>query len=191
MLKFIGGVVLLLAFVIQNNFYDRSNSRLNELRAATLERAVVDKNSQLAEVLFFEASSADDALIKTNNVPAQHINRAAVKMAASASMTVLYNEALSSEQKQALRLQLQSTAERVSTFDEYLAFIRLVNESFGKYANDIANQTKTAADQRSHARGAFLFAYSIGTFVLLTGLWFEWRAARLEMVASRCVNPGA
>lgn len=189
--KLFGSIVLLVAFVIQNNFYDRSSARLNELRTATLERAVVDKGAQLAEVLYFEAAATDDALIKNVSVSEQQIHRAAVKIAESTSMTVFYNDALDGDQKIELRRQLELAASQVFDFASYLQFLDIVHERFAKYAQDIANQTQVAVERRKRARGAFLFVYAGGAVLLLVGLAFEWYAAHAEMVASRRARGGA
>ena len=167
-LKFIGSAVLLVSFVTQNFLYDRWNSKVALLEQGAVDRALIDKSVLLNEVLYFTAQPTSETT--ANDLKEAYIREAARKLAISSIIPITSSQAFQTQQKVNLSNALLSEARGVKDFPSFLALVKKVNDSYGRYSTEMTEEALRMNSRRALARYIYLALYVIGTLLLLAAV---------------------
>jgi hypothetical protein len=167
-LKLIGSAILLSSFVTQNFLYDRWNSRATLLEKAGEDRSLIDKSVLLNEVLYFTASAS--AGHPTDDLKSAYIREAARKLALSSIIPVETAKDLTLQEKLDLSNGLLTDARGTNDYSSFLVLVSKINDSYGRYAQEIDTEYKKLLSERATARTIYLSLNITGTLFLLSAL---------------------
>lgn len=179
LLKLLGSVLLLGAYVAQNFLYERSSARTAELVSAMRDRQMIDKGALLQEVLYFETSRSDGDLKddELRAIRASKARVAATKTAQSLSVAINAARVLSHDDAKAALQDLFARAQAVSSYRDLMGFFQYMNELPESYAEALNQEYERERELRAWSRDLFLALYVLAAAIALCGLCFEWRLA--------------
>lgn len=175
MWELIGGALLLISFTIQNFVYDYFDEREKTVRTGMIERAILDRGSQIYEVMFFAANDGGGQLSSTQvaEIRRQFIQQAAIKNSYGLSFPVFVSDMPTAE-KQKITAEFGRRAAAVkdlATFSEYIKFSSALSDKV-ESPNAVLGRI---SERRELARYIFLALYIVGSASLLIGLAQEKR----------------
>ena len=177
LLKLIGTAILLGSFVAQNSYYETSNARTNELLSAMRDRQMVDKSALLQESMYFSALSSEGKLgdIDAKELAAVKASLSAMKVGQSFSIGINAARAMPPDQAKRVIKEMFAQASQVNDYKTLSAFFQYVNKVVTPHVMQLNAQLDIEREKRERARVTYFILYGLGSFLLLTGLFFDWR----------------
>ena len=166
--RFLGGLLLIAAFIAQYWLYDDWNTRLAKMHAALTDRAVVDKSVLLNEVLYFVVPAEANLFsgLSGDDLRGQKISEAAKKAALGLRIAAL---SVGDNSTIAFVAGLMRKADMVRDFKSYVLFIQEFNSANDDIAKRLGSEINSVEQRKSRYQYYFLLLYGLGALLYNLG----------------------